>query len=286
LVNHLFNASQQRVKASLSAHTILESPLAPAVERSSALTRPLRSVCGILPPVSLVKMPSCPTPSRRISLSYLLAFDLAVLVGTWIVHQTEYAIEFGNRFKAVMTTSAHRFYMAPEAGILAIAAILAIAFWLISVTWHAHQARAATALLPPALSRSLDRLLVPTPVTRTLTTAGALFLAQCVVYSVQENLESRTMTGALPGIAVLLGGQHLTVLPLHALAALISAVIITTLWSRVRHVTQVARLVVSLVRRFAPDVGEALPSRVPKVLSPSSSLPARSLGPRAPPFAA
>jgi hypothetical protein len=222
----------------------------------------------------------------RISLSCLLAFDLAVLIGTWIVHQTEYAIEFGNRFNAVMAGSTHRFYMAPEAGFLAIAGAFALAFWLGAVIWHARRARAATALLPRSLARSLNRFLVPAPVSRTVTTAGALFLAQCVVYAVQENLEWWTVTGSLPGMAVLTGAQHLTVLPLHAIAALISAVIVSTLWSRVRGISHVARFAVSLARRFARRTQDSLLPRVPAALSAPSSFHIRSFSPRAPPVAA
>ena len=42
----------------------------------------------------------------------VLVFALAVLAGEWLVHQTEYLIEYGSRFGTVMNTTPHRLYMA------------------------------------------------------------------------------------------------------------------------------------------------------------------------------
>src|SRR5947209_2532705 len=51
----------------------------------------------------------------------LLVFGIAILAGTWIVHQTEYSIEYGRRVSTVMATSPHRLYMAPAGVALSVA---------------------------------------------------------------------------------------------------------------------------------------------------------------------
>src|SRR5579875_2969523 len=57
----------------------------------------------------------------------LLVFGLAVVGGEWLVHQAEYAIEYGSRFNAVMATTPHHLYM-PEAGVTL--ALLGVSFTL------------------------------------------------------------------------------------------------------------------------------------------------------------
>src|SRR5579864_3716138 len=54
------------------------------------------------------------------ALANLLIFGLVALAGTWLVHQTEYRIEYGSRFGTVMATTPHRVYMAPFGVFLAI----------------------------------------------------------------------------------------------------------------------------------------------------------------------
>ena len=50
-----------------------------------------------------------------------LVFGVAVLAGTWVVHQTEYTIEYGRRFSTVMATSPHHLYMMPAGLTLSVA---------------------------------------------------------------------------------------------------------------------------------------------------------------------
>src|SRR5579872_1573547 len=59
--------------------------------------------------------------SHRRAWVNFLVFGMAVLAGTWVVHQTEYTIEYGRRFSTVMATSPHHLYMAPAGVALSVA---------------------------------------------------------------------------------------------------------------------------------------------------------------------
>jgi hypothetical protein len=184
--------------------------------------------------------------SRRRVLINLLLFDLTVLAGAWLVHQTEYAIEYGGRFNAVMAASPHRFYMVPGALVLAGAVLCALFCCMGSLFASTRAFRAALGSLPPAVSHRITALAAPVRLDSVLGVAAALFMAQAAFYTVQENLEYWLAGGALPGLSVLFGAQHLTVLPLHALMALASAILLTTLSGKVRAARAVARIAQTL----------------------------------------
>jgi len=185
----------------------------------------------------------------------LLVVGLAVLTGAWIVHQTEYFIEYGQRFGTVMAANPHA-YMAPLGGVLAALAVMLLSLLAFGLHLVWQQVRQIANHLPVRLSR---HLIVPArmPSVRAIgVTALVLAACQSVVYLAQENLEGLAATGNLPGVSVLLGSQHATVLPLHLLIASCFAVLLWTVSSwlrRSRRLVQVAGVFAALVaRRDAP----------------------------------
>jgi hypothetical protein len=179
----------------------------------------------------------------------LLAFGIAVLVGTWIVHQTEYAIEYRSRFSTVMAMSPHRLYMAPAGVALGVA--VGVLLLLCSSMLGLSRIRLGRLLLrlPPRLSRHM--LVGPTMVSGRAIGRTALVLAllQAMVYVVQENLEYLASVGTLPGFTVLLASQHVTVIPLHLLAAACSSVLLWTVstWlSRSRRALGMAEVLINI----------------------------------------
>lgn len=185
--------------------------------------------------------------SRRGHLSVVLnlvIFGLVGVGGMWIVHQTEYVIEYGSRFGAVMASTPHRIYMAPLGIVLGLlAATLAI---LISASLRrSHMTRCR--LLPGIPIRSRHHAAAPVfalAIVPLFRTAAVLAALQMILYTVQENLESLAAGWGLPGLGVLIAPQHATVVPLHLLLALCGAFLLWTvslLLHRTRHTLRIAR---------------------------------------------
>lgn len=195
---------------------------------------------------------------RRVWMNVLI-LGVAVLAGTWIVHQTEYTIEYGRRFSTVMATSPHRLYMAP-AGVVLSAALGAFLVLCASVLGLSRMKVGRILLrLPPRLSRHVYPGTASVSLRAVGRTTLVLALAQAAVYLLQENLEYLATVGALPGCAVLLGPQHATVISLHLLAALCSSVLLWTVsaWlGRSRRALGMARHLLGLATR-----GDAVPPR-------------------------
>jgi hypothetical protein len=182
----------------------------------------------------------------------LLIFGVAVLAATWIVHQTEYAIEYGRRFSTVMATSPHRLYMAPAGVALSVA--LGAFLVLCCAVLGLYRIRLGRLLLrlPPRLSRHIHLGASRVSLHAVGRTALVLALAQSAVYLLQENLEYVATIGTLPGFAVLVAPQHATVIPLHLLAALCSSILLWTVsaWlGRSRHAVGMARVLLDIVTR-------------------------------------
>lgn len=222
--------------------------------------------------------------TRSHGLAALLLFDLAVLIGVWIVHQTEYVIEYGNRFSAVMAGTPHHLYMQPAALVLAVAALTAISVCVATCVCQTRRAREMSRHLPPRIARSLHRFAEPLPMQRLGRTTATLFAAQSLVYAVQENLESWQVTGAFPGTSVLFGSPHLTVLPLSALVASILAVILTAGTARARLTRQTAHIARAFALLFAPAAGAQRPPAPNYDYVPSFQPTAGGRGLRAPPL--
>jgi hypothetical protein len=189
----------------------------------------------------------------------LLIFGVAVLAGTWIVHQTEYTIEYGRRFSSVMATSPHRFYMAP--GGIALALALAVFLILSGSVLGLSRMRLGRLLLhlPPRLTRHVDLGRSAVSWRAVGWTTLVLTLAQSAVYFLQENLEYLATVGTLPGFGVLLAPQHATVVPLHFIAAVCSSLLLWTVaaWlGRARRALGMARVLLDLATR-----GDSIPPR-------------------------
>jgi hypothetical protein len=220
----------------------MQSPLAP----------PHRRIATVIPSI---------VGRRSFSLAWvnLLVFGIAILAGTWIVHQTEYTIEYGRRFSTVMATSPHRLYMAP-AGV-ALSVTLGALVVLCGSVLGLSRLRLGRMLqqLPPRLSRRVPPGRPLVPVRSIGLTALVLVLAQFSVYLLQENLEYLATVGTLPGFAVVLAPQHATVIPLHLLAAVCSSLLLwtTSTWlSRSRRAVGTAQILLDIALR-----GTAAPPR-------------------------
>lgn len=213
----------------------------------------------------------------------LLVAGVAVLTGTWIVHQTEYFIEYGQRFGSVMAANPHA-YMAPLGGVLAAVAIMLLALLTFGLHLAWQRVRRIANHLPVRLTR---HLIVPArmPSMRAIgVTSLVLAACQSVVYLAQENLEGLAATGNLPGLSVLLAPQHATVLPLHLLIASCFAVLLWTAsaWlGRVRRLVHVANVFAALVARRVGSTAVLAPR--PRH-TPNRRLAAGIRGLRAPPL--
>jgi hypothetical protein len=180
----------------------------------------------------------------------LLIFGFAALGCEWLVHQIQYLIEYGSQFGAVMADSPHRLYMAPLGLFLLVTAAGIVSLVAVALSQAGVKRRALLQHLPARLrrgipTRSLD--LLPSAVART---ALALAACQMTLYLIQENIESAAVTGAWPGLWVFLAPGHLSVIPLHLLAALGSSVLLWTasgLLRRSRHASHVIGVLVALI---------------------------------------
>jgi hypothetical protein len=186
------------------------------------------------------------TAGPRALLNVVL-FDLAVLIGAWVVHSTEYRIEYGRAFDAVMASTDHRYYMAQGGWILGATLLCAVLFGLVVAHQRTRRFKTALARLSPRLASGVDRMVVP-PAARIGLPVLALFVCQVAFYVVQENLEAWNMGHSLPWLLVLVAPQHVTVLPLHALVAWCSAVALTFAGVRMQHRRAATRLAEALAR--------------------------------------
>lgn len=231
-----------------------------------------------------------PAPAGRRTIRHawlnLLVFGLTILAGTWIVHQTEYTIEYGRRFSTIMATTPHRFYMAPSG--FALSMTLGALLVLCAVVLARSHRRVGRLLrfLPPRLSRRLCRDTSTASIQSIGRTALILALAQISAYLLQENLEYLTTLGTLPGLAVVLAPPHATAIPLHLLVAACSSLLLWTAstWlSRSRHALGMARVLVHLASRPSSVPPRCVP---PRAYLPSLRFAAGIFCLRSPPLTA
>jgi hypothetical protein len=182
----------------------------------------------------------------------LLTLALAIAAATWAVHQTEYAIEYGGRFSRIMAPGSEHAYMTPLGlALMGLAVTLIVILLVVLMMAQATRLRLAHSLP----WRVACRFTTPWPRIPPLVlaaTAAILAAAQLGAYLFQENAESLLGTGTLPGLAVLVAPRHLTVIPLHLLAAICCTGLLWTLslWlRRERHTLQVVRLFAALTCR-------------------------------------
>ncbi|HEX6510409.1 MAG TPA: hypothetical protein VF221_22500 [Chloroflexota bacterium] len=216
--------------------------------------------------------------------SNLLLFGLTLLAGTWIVHQTEYVLEYGRHVSSVMATGPHHLYMGPLGTMLAGAGITALALLRVALQVTQRRLRRLNGHIPARLAHVLAVPLPPLPVRVVGSTALVLAVGQMGLYLVQENLESLAALGTLPGLAVLLAPQHLTVLPLHLLAGLVGSILLWTASSwlqRSRHTLQLARVLAGVASTKGKSVRHAAST---ERYLPNLRLLAGDLGLRSPPL--
>jgi hypothetical protein len=185
------------------------------------------------------------------ALANLLLFGLALVAGTWIVHQTEYEIEYGSRFGAVMATSPHRFYMAPLGLALGVSGIVLLSLVALLLLSARRTLRALLCQLTPRLARRIHVSPLGLSWQAASRTTLALASLQMVLYLLQENLESAAVSAGWPGLWVLLAPQHLTVIPLHFLAAFCGALLLWTLSARLCRSRQAVGVARTLARVLA-----------------------------------
>lgn len=206
----------------------------------------------------------------------LLLIELVALCGEWIVHQLEYLIVYGSRFQSVMDTTPHRYYMAGVGSMLALGVLAALSVWLLML-YGRHR---AIGLLRARIPTRVYRLIIPASLRLSwqavLVTGLLLAACQITIYTAQENLEWMYAGLGVPGIWVLIGPSHLTVLPLHALVALCGSVLLWTASALCSRSETVLEAVRALAHRFAGH--SLLPCRFPSV---ANRIPHRRLLPAA-----
>jgi hypothetical protein len=214
----------------------------------------------------------------------LLVFGLAVLGATWLVHQTEYLLEYGTRASTVLAAGPHRLYMGPLGLALAGSFIGLIVLLLVVLQIAESRRIALEGRLSPRLARLVAAPRPPLSLPHLYLTAGVLTGSQTALYLLQENLESLAARGFLPGLAVLLAPPHLTVLPLHLLAGLLGSFLLWSISGLVqqgRRTVARARALARLANRQAEDGSPAMPVVAHLPARPPSAGP---LGLRAPPL--
>jgi hypothetical protein len=216
----------------------------------------------------------------------LVIVALTVLGAEWIVHQTEYLIEYGQRFGFVMETTPHRLYMSILGAALALGGLLLCALITLILQLGTARLRRVLAGLPPWVRRRVPGERIRVPLGGVLQTALILLLLQVAVYLVQENLEALAQYADAPGLAVLFAPQHVTVIPLHILMAGAASLLlwIVSSWLRALHVAvTVAEVLLRLTLRWALPAPLPLPLIAP-VARRRLATSRRSL--RSPPLAA
>jgi hypothetical protein len=216
----------------------------------------------------------------------LLLFGIAAVAGVWLVHQTEYRIEYGARVYAVLNGSAHRVYLEPVglALLVLLASLLAATFAALRLAGHGRER--ILDRLSPRLAERMRWADSRFSAKSVAGTALVLALFQTALYALQENVELASIGGGWAGSAVLFAPQHRTVLLLHAVVAVCSSIV---LWTFVA-IFKSSRQATKFVRLLARIAG--LGSRQPVQQSPVPvRLPdlrpiAGTTNPRAPPLAA
>lgn len=215
----------------------------------------------------------------------LLLVELVALCGEWIVHQVEYLIVYGSRFQTVMNSTPHRYYMAAVGSLLALGALAALSAWLLMLSSR----RRAIGLLRARIPERFYRLIAPASLRLSwravLVTGLLLATCQITVYTAQENLEWMSAGLGVPGIWVLIGPAHFTVLPLHAVVALCGSVFLWTLTSVCTRSETILEAIRALAQRFA--VQAQIPKRFPAAADriPHRRLLPTARGLRSPPLA-
>jgi hypothetical protein len=202
-----------------------------------------------LDPGDIVPLIASPRTFRGAFLNLLL-FGLTAAAGEWLVHQIEYLIEYGSRFGAVMSSGPHRLYMGPAGDLLTgVLVLLAVG---LTVTFRADERRRRRLYerLPSRIRRGLPAGLTEDFAATTGGTFPALFALQVTLYLVQENVEYAAVGLGWPGLGVLFAAQHITVLPLHCLVALSSAILLRRVARLLRGSRQSLRLAEVLIRIF------------------------------------
>jgi hypothetical protein len=216
----------------------------------------------------------------------LLLFGFTILAGEWLVHQTEYLIEYGPRFNQVMAATPHHLYMGPL-GLLFLGAEAAfLSLGLIALCLYGLGHQKLLRRLPP---RVRQRRTVPSqhlPWQTVLRTAAVMAAGQTAIYLIQENVEAAAMGRGWPALAVLVAPQHVTVLPLHLFMALCGSLVLwvlSALVQKARRTVQIAQTLVALLER---PVSLSPPIRPTAGRLPNLRLCAGALCLRSPPLAA
>jgi len=182
---------------------------------------------------------------RRLS-GVVVAFT--VLAAVWLVHQTEYLIEYGRAFSAVMHTTPHRFYMAPAGFVLMLVGVGLLSVGTLWLQTAGRKRRSLERRLPRRLARLIPDERPTIPIASIARTALALLLLQATLYVIQENLEMVAIGNGWPLLAVLFAPQHLTVIPLHLLAAACGSLVLWTFAARIRQTGRALRFAAALLR--------------------------------------
>lgn len=182
----------------------------------------------------------------------LVVLAVAGIAGEWIVHQTQYFIEYGTRFQYVMATTPHHLYMGWAGLVLAVLALLLVTCASLAISLRARETRRLLAVLPDRVQHFVPVDLPRVRPTSVLATAIFLSLYQSCVYLLQENLESNAMGAGWPGMSVLFGAGHITVVPLHFLVALCLSVLLWSLARCLRYSRRSVSVARLLARLYAP----------------------------------
>lgn len=213
----------------------------------------------------------------------LLLFELVALCGEWIVHQLEYLIVYGPRFGSVMQSTPHRYYMGSAGAVLALCGLTGVAACLLVLHGRFRVIRGLRARVPARVQLLLPPVSIRLAPGAVLATALVLAACQIAVYLLQENLEFISAGLTAPGVSVLVGASHLTVLPLHAAVALCGSLVLWTLSALCGCSEAVLETVQSLARRFTASPPLRTVSRPHYVTIPQRRLLRTTPGLRAPP---
>jgi hypothetical protein len=218
--------------------------------------------------------------------SNLLVFGFAALGCEWLVHQTQYLIQYGSRFGTVMAESPHRLYMGQAGLVLLITTAFAVTGLVVLLARARQRQQRVLRRLPPGIQRYLADHPLRLDWAAVVRTGLVLALCQMALYLMQENLESAAVSSLWPGLWVFLAPQHLTVIPLHVLAALSSSALLWTAAGLLRRSDAAGRIMRTLLALF--DRRSGVPARLAPPCLPLPSLRPRSgeLGLRSPPLVA
>ncbi len=213
----------------------------------------------------------------------LLAFGFVALAGTWVVHQTEYAIVYGRRFQDVMATTPHRYYMAQLGVSLAAGMLVAGAGALFVLGRRQLRLHRLRRRLPQRYQGHVAARLPSVAPRSIAVTAVVLSTVQTCIYFAQENLESLAVSPSPPGFQVLLSPQHVTVIPLHLLLGLCGSLILWMVSGCLHRTNRAAHVARVLLALLDSTFGRTARHVVWDWYFPSLRLRAGSLGLRSPP---